>query len=78
MIAVPAMGDSITEGTVVKWHFAVGDQVEMDQIMCEVETDKVCQCLRAPPHLVTSSNSPPFHPFPLCPPLLVLGRDAVF
>jgi hypothetical protein len=41
VIAVPAMGDSITEGTVVKWHFQVGDQVEMDDIMCEVETDKV-------------------------------------
>lgn len=38
---MPAMGDSITEGTVVKWHFQVGDQVEMDDIMCEVETDKV-------------------------------------
>ena len=35
------MGDSITEGTIVKWHKAVGDQVEMDEILCEVETDKV-------------------------------------
>jgi 2-oxoglutarate dehydrogenase E2 component (dihydrolipoamide succinyltransferase) len=35
------MGDSITEGTIVKWHKAVGQQVEMDEILCEVETDKV-------------------------------------
>lgn len=42
-IPVPAMGDSITEGTIVKWHKAVGDQIEMDEVLCEVETDKVLQ-----------------------------------
>ncbi len=41
VIPVPAMGDSITEGTIVKWHKKAGDQVEMDEILCEVETDKV-------------------------------------
>jgi 2-oxoglutarate dehydrogenase E2 component (dihydrolipoamide succinyltransferase) len=48
IIPVPAMGDSISEGTVVAWHKAVGDQVEMDEVLCEVETDKVTVEIRAP------------------------------
>jgi 2-oxoglutarate dehydrogenase E2 component (dihydrolipoamide succinyltransferase) len=48
IIPVPAMGDSISEGTVVTWHKAVGDQVEMDEVLCEVETDKVTVEIRAP------------------------------
>jgi 2-oxoglutarate dehydrogenase E2 component (dihydrolipoamide succinyltransferase) len=42
------MGDSISEGTVVAWHKAVGDQVDMDEVLCEVETDKVTVEIRAP------------------------------
>ena len=48
VIPVPAMGDSISEGTVVTWHKAVGDQIEMDEVLCEVETDKVTVEIRAP------------------------------
>ena len=48
IIPVPAMGDSISEGTVVAWHKAVGDQVDMDEVLCEVETDKVTVEIRAP------------------------------
>ncbi|KAJ1491791.1 single hybrid motif-containing protein [Baffinella frigidus] len=43
-IPCPAMGDSISEGTIAKWHKQPGDQVEMD----EVETDKVTVEIRAP------------------------------
>jgi 2-oxoglutarate dehydrogenase E2 component (dihydrolipoamide succinyltransferase) len=45
---VPAMGDSISEGTIAVWHKKAGDQVEMDEILCEVETDKVTVEIRAP------------------------------
>lgn len=48
IIPVPAMGDSISEGTIAVWHKKAGDQVEMDEILCEVETDKVTVEIRAP------------------------------
>jgi 2-oxoglutarate dehydrogenase E2 component (dihydrolipoamide succinyltransferase) len=35
------MGDSISEGTVAKWHKAVGDSVKVDDVVVSLETDKV-------------------------------------
>ncbi len=40
-IKVPALGESVTEGTVAKWLVKVGDTVAIDQPLCELETDKV-------------------------------------
>jgi 2-oxoglutarate dehydrogenase E2 component (dihydrolipoamide succinyltransferase) len=40
-IKVPALGESVTEATVAKWLVKVGDQVAIDQSLCELETDKV-------------------------------------
>ena len=40
-ILVPALGESITEATVVKWLKNKGDQVEADEPLVELETDKV-------------------------------------
>lgn len=40
-ILVPAMGESITEGTVSKWAVAVGDAVKQGDLLLELETDKV-------------------------------------
>jgi len=40
-ILVPALGESITEATVSKWLKKVGDQVEVDEAIVELETDKV-------------------------------------
>lgn len=40
-VQMPQMGQSIAEGTVVKWHKAVGDAVEADELLVEVESDKV-------------------------------------
>src|SRR5476649_1438411 len=40
-IKVPALGESVTEATVSKWMVKVGDQVAIDQPLCELETDKV-------------------------------------
>jgi 2-oxoglutarate dehydrogenase E2 component (dihydrolipoamide succinyltransferase) len=40
-IKVPALGESVTEATVAKWLVKAGDQVAVDQPLCELETDKV-------------------------------------
>ncbi len=40
-VILPALGESVTEGTVTRWLKAVGDQVEVDEPLLEVSTDKV-------------------------------------
>lgn len=40
-IIMPQLGESIAEGTVVKWLIAPGNRVKKDQPLLEVETDKV-------------------------------------
>ena len=41
VLNVPAMGDSITEGTVASVEKAVGDAVAVDEIVAVIDTDKV-------------------------------------
>ena len=40
-VQMPALGESVTEGTVTRWLKAVGDTVEVDEPLLEVSTDKV-------------------------------------
>ena len=40
-IVMPQMGESIAEGTIVRWIKKVGDQVERDEPLFEITTDKV-------------------------------------
>lgn len=40
-VNLPALGESVTEGTVTRWLKKVGDQVEVDEPLVEVSTDKV-------------------------------------
>ncbi|THF76917.1 2-oxoglutarate dehydrogenase complex dihydrolipoyllysine-residue succinyltransferase [Cohnella fermenti] len=40
-IIVPAMGESITEGTIARWAVKVGDSVKQGDLLLELETDKV-------------------------------------
>ncbi len=47
-IKVPEMGESITEATLINWTKNVGDSVQIDEILAEIETDKVTMELRAP------------------------------
>jgi 2-oxoglutarate dehydrogenase E2 component (dihydrolipoamide succinyltransferase) len=47
-IQLPQLGESVTEGTITKWFKAVGDQVEMDEPLFEVSTDKVDSEVPAP------------------------------
>lgn len=41
------MGDAISEGTVVEWRKAVGDQVAEDEVIAVVDTDKVSVDIRS-------------------------------
>jgi 2-oxoglutarate dehydrogenase E2 component (dihydrolipoamide succinyltransferase) len=40
-VVMPALGESVTEGTVTRWLKAVGDDVAVDEPLLEVSTDKV-------------------------------------
>ena len=40
-VTMPALGESVTEGTVTRWLKAVGERVEVDEPLLEVSTDKV-------------------------------------
>ncbi len=40
-IKVPAVGESVFEALLAKWHKADGERVEKDQPVCEIETDKI-------------------------------------
>ena len=47
-IPVPTLGESVTEATVATWFKKVGDSVAQDEILCELETDKVSVEVPAP------------------------------
>lgn len=40
-VPMPKMGESVMEGTIIKWHKKVGDAVKRDEIIFEISTDKV-------------------------------------
>ncbi|MGI9020401.1 MAG: multifunctional oxoglutarate decarboxylase/oxoglutarate dehydrogenase thiamine pyrophosphate-binding subunit/dihydrolipoyllysine-residue succinyltransferase subunit [Solirubrobacterales bacterium] len=48
VIAMPEMGESVTEGTVLEWHRSEGDAVEEGDTVIEVSTDKVDAEVPAP------------------------------
>ena len=45
---MPAMGDSVSEGTVLEWHKQEGDTVAADETLVEISTDKVDAEVPAP------------------------------
>src|SRR4051794_23741394 len=40
-VTLPAMGESVTEGTILEWHKQEGDSIEADETLVEISTDKV-------------------------------------
>lgn len=38
--ALPDIGSGLQEAEIIEWHVAVGDTVDVDQVLCEVETEK--------------------------------------
>jgi pyruvate dehydrogenase E2 component (dihydrolipoamide acetyltransferase) len=47
-VVMPQMGESIAEGTIVKWLKSVGDQIQRDEPLFEISTDKVDAEIPAP------------------------------
>jgi 2-oxoglutarate dehydrogenase E2 component (dihydrolipoamide succinyltransferase) len=47
-VKVPSLGDSISEGTLVKWQKNAGEFVSLDEVIAVLETDKVSVDIRAP------------------------------
>ncbi len=47
-VVLPALGESVTEGTVTRWLKAVGDVVALDEPLVEISTDKVDTELPSP------------------------------
>ncbi|MFD1881973.1 2-oxoglutarate dehydrogenase complex dihydrolipoyllysine-residue succinyltransferase [Paracoccus pacificus] len=47
-VMVPTLGESVTEATVATWFKKVGDAVTQDEMLCELETDKVSVEVPAP------------------------------
>ncbi len=47
-VKVPVLSESVTEGTLLEWHKNTGDFVRRDEILVELETDKVVLEITAP------------------------------
>jgi pyruvate dehydrogenase E2 component (dihydrolipoamide acetyltransferase) len=47
-VVMPQLGETVVEGTVATWHKQIGDRVEKDEILLDVETDKVSMEIPAP------------------------------
>ena len=47
-IVMPQMGQSVAEGTITKWHKKVGEKVNADEVLLEVETDKTTVDVESP------------------------------
>ncbi len=67
-VNLPALGESVTEGTVTRWLKQVGDSVAVDEALLEVSTDKVdteipspslAPCSRSKPRRTRPSRSAP-------------------
>lgn len=53
-VIMPQLGETVTEGTVSAWHKKPGDPVQADEILLDVETDKVATEITAPASGVVS------------------------
>ena len=47
-VLMPQLGETVAEGTVAAWHKKEGDTVKVDEILCDIETDKVSMEIPAP------------------------------
>jgi 2-oxoglutarate dehydrogenase E2 component (dihydrolipoamide succinyltransferase) len=55
-IKVPTVGESISEVTIARWNKKTGDYVEMDELICELESDKATFELNAEAAGVLTTN----------------------
>src|SRR5689334_3757998 len=47
-VTMPQLGESVTEGTILKWMKQPGEPVALDDSLCEIETEKVTAELPSP------------------------------
>ena len=47
-VLMPQLGETVTEGTVASWKKKVGDKVAVDEIILDIETDKVSMEIPSP------------------------------
>src|SRR3954468_11420851 len=47
-VVMPAMGESVSDGTILEWHKQEGDEVSEDETLVEISTDKVDAEVPAP------------------------------
>ncbi len=47
-IVVPALGESVSEATIAKWHKKAGESLKLDELLLELETEKVTLEINAP------------------------------
>jgi len=47
-VVMPQLGESLTEGTIIKWHKKPGEKVKKDETLLEISTDKVDSEIPAP------------------------------
>ena len=55
-VIVPSLGESISEATVLKWFKNVGEAVEVDEPLVELETDKACPTPELPPRATAAAS----------------------
>lgn len=48
LVQMPLLSDTMTEGTIVKWHKQVGDTLKNGDLLAEIETDKATMDFEAP------------------------------
>ncbi len=61
-VMVPALGESVSEATVSTWFKKPGDAVKQDEMLCELETDKVSVEVPSPVTGVLTEITPPKAP----------------
>ena len=47
-VLMPQLGETVAEGTVATWHKKEGDKVQADDILLDIETDKVSMEIPSP------------------------------
>ncbi len=76
-VMVPTLGESVSEATVSTWFKSVGDSVAADEMLCELETDKVSVEVPAPAAgVLTEINAPEGTTVDASAKLAVLSTDA--
>ncbi len=72
---LPAIGDTMVEGEIVEWFVSVGDTVELDQLVCSLETDKSVVELTTPYRgTVLALGGEPGDVIEVGKPLIVVGE----